>query len=193
MPPEPSPPRDTSEESLRALLASIAAGDSSALAALYDRTCSWVLATAEQVLGDRQIAEEVTVDAFMQVWERAETYDSARARVGTWLLTIARSRALDRLRRLRSSTDLVQTVGAMPPERARTPDPSGAEEREEVERALDALPADQRRAIRLAFFPGSTHTEVARHLGEPLGTIKTRIRTGLRTLRTTLAHREHDR
>lgn len=177
---------------LEPLLAAVAAGDQAALAQLYDACSGWVLALALKLLADRQLAEEVTLDVFMQVWRRADTYEPRRGKAASWLLTIARSRALDALRARRARTrheeefpvDLRVAADGLDPLLAHNATDRG----ERVRSAIASLPEDQRRAIELAYFPGLSHSEIAARLGLPLGTIKTRIRLGMFKLRERLEY-----
>lgn len=163
-----------------------------ALRELFDAASPWVQATAMRILHDRQRAEEVTLDVFLRVWQRAESYDTRRGGVLAWLLTMARSRALDRLRRLEVQAraesawgDAREAAGAGggPAAGQRGDEPAS---REVLRSALAGLPETQRQAIELAFYPGLTHAEIAARLDEPLGTVKTRIRLGLQKLREAL-------
>jgi RNA polymerase sigma-70 factor (ECF subfamily) len=171
------------------LISSIAAGDQSALAELYDRSSRVAFGLILRVLGDPSMAEEVTLDVYTQVWRQAKTYDSARGTPLAWLLTIARTRAIDRLRsgkqeRQRSesldSADAVKASG--------NPEESSvlSEQQRIVQGALAGLSADQREVIELAYFQGLSQSEIASTLGQPLGTVKTRTRLGLIKLRETL-------
>jgi RNA polymerase sigma-70 factor (ECF subfamily) len=188
------------------LAARLAAGDESALAALYDAYAPRIHALALRILATPQDAEEVVLDAFMQAWREAPRYDPARGTLGAWLVLIARSRALDRLRargrrdrtmeRARVMAGPVEesaadAPAAPPASGARSPDPARDVERQEedarVRSALEALPPAVRQALELAFFEGLTHSEIASRLGWPLGTVKTRVRGGLLKLREALA------
>jgi RNA polymerase sigma-70 factor (ECF subfamily) len=166
------------------LLKRIAAGDSPAFAQFYDRHAPRVLGQLRQLLGPQQ-AEDVLQETFLQVWSRAHQYDPARAPALAWVALIARSRALDYLKRRRPE-------GALAPgqEPACLHDPAGLLERLEagdrLRRALEQLPEAQRSAITLAALGGLTHDEVAREQGLPLGTVKTRIRLGMQRLRQLL-------
>lgn len=166
----------------------IAGGDESALATLYDRWAQPVYSVVAHLLKDADGAEDVVEETFWQVWQRASSYDASRGTVRTWILTIARSRALDRLRtRKRSREDVATDLGII---RDPAPDPSQDVENEErrhlVYAALQDLPDDQRRALDLAYFRGLSQSEIAELLGEPLGTIKTRMRLGMQKLRDRL-------
>ena len=153
--------------------------DHSALAVLYDR-----------VLGDPADAEEVSIDVYHQVWRTAPSYDGSRGSVAAWLVTLARSRAIDRLRsraaRARSEEPILPHIVA----RDASPGPDettvASQRRALVQAALAALSPDQREAIELAFFSGFTHSELADRLGQPLGTVKTRIRSAMIRLREQL-------
>ncbi|MGH8164671.1 MAG: sigma-70 family RNA polymerase sigma factor, partial [Rhodanobacteraceae bacterium] len=139
-------------------------------------------------LKDADGAEDVVEETFWQVWQRASSYDASRGTVRTWILTIGRSRALDRIRsRKRNREDFTTDLTFI---RAPRSDPAqeaeGAERRELVYSALSELPDDQRRALELAYFRGLTQAEIAEFLGEPLGTIKTRMRLGMQKLRDRL-------
>jgi len=170
------------------LLERVAKRDEAALNAFYDRYHRLVYSLALRVVGIAADAEDVVLDVFWQVWQQAGQYDPERGSVITWLITIARSRAIDRLRRLRRNGTLVQTAVAQQEEPVRSlGDPQedifAAEQRRRVRSALDLLPEPNRRAIELAYYGGLSQSEVAAALDEPLGTVKTRIRTGLAHLR----------
>lgn len=174
------------------LMEGIKAGDASALEALYARYARPVLAVCRRILGDPRDAEEAMLDAFAQVWEHGDRYDSGRASPLSYLMTVARSRAIDRARavgrhgRLLSHEDeaLLTALDLQPPLLA-SPLATllSAEDRSVVETALRVLTAEQREAVELAFFEGLSHREVADRLAAPLGTVKTRIRQGLLRLR----------
>ena len=170
------------------LLRAISRGDESALAALYDRYRLILFSLILRILHDRQEAEDVLQEAFLQVWRRSADFDQLRGRAFTWLVTIARSRALDRLRMLSSRSRLVD-VEAEPgvDEFSDTgAEIVKSEQGEIVRRALRELPEEQRRPLLLAYFEGLTQTEIAERLGDPLGTVKTRMRSGLTKLRELL-------
>lgn len=179
----------TREANWSVLLQRIADGDQSAVAELYDGTKTLIFGLALRILGERTTAEDVVVEVYTQVWKQAQKYDAQRGTPLAWLLTVTRSRAIDALRarqRVRSTEPLETAVDA----RADTPDPeevsSLVERRRVVCRALDSLSAEQRQVIELAYFSDLSHTEIAKQLGQPVGTIKTRIRTGLLRLRELL-------
>lgn len=182
---------DREEAASAALLRGVAARDPAALAALYDATSSQVYGLALRILREREAAEEVTLDVYLHVWQNAGTYAAARGSVGAWLHTLARSRAIDRLRaRARQAArhaplDLV--AGLEDPALGPEAEVVAKDSAGRLRHALRELPAAQRRAIAAAYFGGLSYSEVALALGEPEGTVKTRIRTGLSALRASLA------
>lgn len=183
--------QERAPDPLHGLLPRIAEGDQAALRSLFDATRRRTFGTLLRMLGEREEAEDVLVDVYTHVWKRAGHYDPERGSPGLWLFTIARSRAIDRLRsrgvhgaeRLDDLDELI----------AGDPTPREAAETQEraarVRAALLSLPEEQRRAVVAAFFLGQTHTEIARRSGEPLGTVKSRIRAALARLRDALARR----
>ncbi len=166
----------------------MADGDESALATFYDRWVGATYSLVMQLLNDADEAEDVVEEAFWQMWQRAPTYDGTRGTVRTWVITIARSRALDRMRSHGRQREDTETDVATFSDPAADPsaDAEGAERRALVYSALAELPRDQRRAIELAYFGGLSQSEIASSLGEPLGTIKTRMRLGMHKLRDRL-------
>lgn len=165
-----------------------ALGDQSALAALFKETSPLVFATALRIVGFRADAEEVTADVYARIWRAAAGYDWRRGSVASWLRAITRRLAFDHLRssalRTRYEQELsVDCRGVADIER----DLIRGQTRETLHTALRALPSEQRHAILLAYFSGLTVPQVAQHTGEPVGTIKTRIRLGLIKLRRLLA------
>lgn len=168
-----------------------AAGDHAALAELYDASSHLVFGLALRILGDRDTAEEAVVDVYAQAWREAKNYDAARGTACAWLMTLARSRSIDILRsqRRERATDPLESAGDV---EASTPDPeaatSDAERHRFVHGAMNSLSSEQREAIELAYFAGLSHSEIAARLGQPLGTVKTRIRLGMMRLREVLGH-----
>ena len=168
-----------------ALVTAIRSGDQSAMAALYDRYSSIVYAVALRVLQDTGAAEDVLQDIFMQLWRNPGAFDASRGNMAAWLAVITRHRAIDALRRRRPQDDIEDVILSVEPDMASDADRSRAMEK--VRGALQAMAPPQRSALEMAYFEGLTHAEIANKTGEPLGTIKTRIRTGLLSLRKVLA------
>jgi RNA polymerase sigma-70 factor (ECF subfamily) len=164
-----------------ALVSAIRAGDQNAMAALYDRYSSIVYSVALRVLGDTGAAEDVQQDVFMQLWRNPGTFDASRGNLGAWLAVIARNRAIDAIRKRKPEDDVEDVVLSVVPDMAAEAD--RARIAVKVREVLAALPAAQRAALEMAYYEGLTHTEIAAKTGEPLGTIKTRIRAGLIALR----------
>jgi RNA polymerase sigma-70 factor, ECF subfamily len=173
------------------LVGQIAQGDQAALAHLYDTTNRLVFGLILRVLGETGAAEEVLLDVYTQVWRQAATYDIQRGSPLAWLTTIARSRAIDRLRsgwqtqQRQESLDVVtdrETAAASPEEATVL-----SERQRLVKQALAQLSPEQREVIELAYYSGLSHTEIAAKLGQPLGTVKTRTRLGMLKLRDALA------
>jgi RNA polymerase sigma-70 factor (ECF subfamily) len=190
--PRTAPFRRLPRESVwTSLLQQAASGDQQAFASLYDETSSLVYSLAMRMLSNVEDAEEVTLDVYSQAWRIAKTFDASRGTVTAFLMTMTRTRALDKIR-ARASRQ--KNVDPMPvhfdaPSADESPEDQSAtsEQRRIVRNALAQLPADQRRALELAYFQGMSHAELAQALGEPLGTVKTRIRLGMIKLRELLA------
>ena len=174
------------------LLRRIAAQDRQALAEFYDQTAGVIYSSALQMLGDASEAEEVVQDVFVQIWTKAGSYDVKLGKPFHWALGIARNRSIDRLRSRQRRNKVFQEtteeifVAAAAPEMD-PPALLGGDEAAAVQSAVKNLPPDQRQAIELAFFRGLTHAEIAEALGEPLGTVKARIRRGMLKLRESLS------
>jgi RNA polymerase sigma-70 factor (ECF subfamily) len=174
------------------LIAQIARAEPEAVRVLYRRYGRLVYSLALHMVGDRNAAEEITQDVFLRVWEKAGTYDPGKAKVLTWLSRIARNQAIDVLRRRSARGERERQtwqhlkLGA----ESASQDPIQSVElsarREEVRAAIAALPEHQQRALSMAFFQGLTHLQIAERLGEPLGTVKTRIRDAMQKLRDRL-------
>lgn len=160
--------------------------DESALAALYDRYAGMLSSLLNRILRDTQAAEEILQDIFFQLWQNASRFDAARGSLPGWLTVIARNRAISRLRRHNPA------AGDPLPETVVIPSPSlenAVSQRElmaRVKSVLQNLPGEQRAALELAYFEGLTHSEIAQRTGDPLGTVKTRLRSGLETLKRNL-------
>ena len=179
-----------SEEVWVRLVQSIASGDQHALHALYTQTHRLVFTLIMRITGNRETAEELTLDVFHDVWRRAPTYNPAGGSVVGWIMNQARSRAIDRLRfeqRKKRVND--QAVDLLTATTARGPQDAFAsrEQGRVLRHALQGLTPEERLAIETAFFGELTYTEVATRLNQPLGTVKTRIRSGLAKLRQVLA------
>ena len=177
------------EQEWVALVQSIAAGDQGALHGLYERAHRIVFTLILRITANRESAEELTLDVFHDVWRGASRYDAANGTVLGWIMIQARSRAIDRLRyetrkKRRQSEDLapLAEVAADPGDVVEL-----REQRAQLQAALAALTSDERQAIEMTFFGGLTHVEAAARLKQPLGTVKTRIRSALHKLRQRLA------
>jgi RNA polymerase sigma-70 factor (ECF subfamily) len=171
------------------LLKAIAARDEAALAQLYDHYRVILFGLLMRILSNREEAEDVLQEVFLQVWRKAEDFDENRGRPFTWLVTLARSRGIDRLRTL-AARDRVAEAGAKEVVDAvsdAATDAFKSEQRGLVNKALAQLPDEQKRPLMLAYFDGLTQSEIATRLGAPLGTVKTRMRTGMMNLREQLA------
>ena len=190
MSPQPSikGAKDVSE---RTLLDRIARGDAAALKFLYERCSGRAFGIALRVLRSRAEAEEVLQETFLHVWRHARDYHPWRGDPEAWIVTIARSRAIDRTRRMRTAV-AAQDEGAQVPTSAVAPGPAPLEvavqrqERERVQSALNVLPEEQRQVVELAYFEGLTQQQIAERTGDPLGTVKTRVRLALRRLAAAL-------
>jgi len=188
-------PQDSREQTTRdqdwtALIKLVADGDQSALATLYDSTSRLVFGLILRVVTDRSTAEEVLLDVYTQVWRQAATYDSKRGTPLAWLMTIARTRGIDRLRSGRHENQNKESLDAIGDVTAGTDSPEAetvnSERRQLVRSALETLSAEQREVIELAYYSGLSHSEIALRLGQPLGTVKTRTRLGMMKLRDAL-------
>lgn len=170
------------------LLHAVARRDETGLAALYDRYRLILFGLLVRILNSREEAEDVLQEVFLQVWRRAADFDEQRGRPFTWLVTLTRSRAIDRLRVLAARQRLADSAARETTDEASdaVADTLHAEQREIVARALASLPEEQRRTLKLAYFEGLTQSEIATQLGTPLGTVKTRMRAGMMKLRELL-------
>ena len=176
--------------SLEELLSDVAAGDQGALGRLYDSTSRRVFGLVVRVVGDHQAAQEVTLDVYTRVWQQASRFDRSRGSGEAWLLALAHNRAVDvlRARRRHSQRELplepdFDVADSRPSPESLSAD---ADVARRVRAALSTIPEEQRRAIVAAYFGGLSHTEIAAALGQPLGTVKTRIRSGMLALRDAL-------
>jgi len=177
------------------MMEALARGDVAALESLYDRYSALVFSVSLRVLHDVHLAEDVTQEVFLRLWRQPASFDPARGRFISWLMSVTRNRALDELRRIsrrnrsEDAEDEDSPVSDVPTT-DRMDDPALGvelvEQREAVRAAMTRLPPEQRRAIELAYFSGLTQVEIADVTGDPLGTVKTRIRLGMRKLREAL-------
>jgi RNA polymerase sigma-70 factor (ECF subfamily) len=171
------------------LLKAIAARDEAALGQLYDRYRLILFGVLMRILNSREEAEDVLQEVFLQVWRRAADFDENRGRPFTWLVTLARSRGIDRLRSL-ASRERVAIAGANEASDETSDaatDAIRSEQRGVVNSALSQLPEEQKQPLMLAYFDGLTQSEIAMQLGAPLGTVKTRMRSGMMKLRELLS------
>jgi RNA polymerase sigma-70 factor, ECF subfamily len=170
------------------LLHAVARGDEGALARLYDQYRVILFGLLLRILGSREEAEDVLQDVFIQVWRRAKDFDHKRGKPFTWLVTLTRSRAIDRLRLLGARNRLAESAAKDQVEAVSDAlsDTIESGQREIVQRALSQLPAEQKEALVLAYYEGLTQSEIASQLGTPLGTVKTRMRSGMMKLRSLL-------
>jgi RNA polymerase sigma-70 factor (ECF subfamily) len=172
----------------RELIRRMVSKDANALDAFYMRYNRLTFSLVLRIVGNREDAEDVLTEVFWQVWQQSSRYDSSRGKPVAWLLTIARTRAIDRLRstRLRNQASDLDKQKDPPPAPA-GPDPFVlSDTRRAVQEALQTLPEQQRIPLEMAYFQGMSHTEIAAALGQPLGTVKDRIRTGMMHLRKRL-------
>jgi RNA polymerase sigma-70 factor (ECF subfamily) len=174
------------------LIRLVAVGKTEALSVLYDRYSRLIFGLALNTIGDEHLAEEITQDVYIRVWEKAASYNSDQGKVVTWLASIARYRAIDlfRHRNVRPEGHSISWAESEPLD---LPDKVDIEQeveltqrKQKVRLAINQLPVDQRKALALAYFQGFSHQEISRELNEPLGTIKTRIRLAMQKLRQLL-------
>lgn len=175
-----------------ALIRRMVDADETALGALYDRWVRSLYSLVLHLLNDPDEAEDVVEETFWQAWRKAGSYEPSRGAVSTWLLTIGRRKALDRLRaRKRHREDPIGSDRSFADIASSSPDPSddveGAELRENVRAALKDLPAEQREVLELGYFNGMSQSEIADATGQPLGTVKTRMRLAMQKLREPLS------
>lgn len=174
------------------LIEYIVEGQADALSALYERYSRLVYSLARHITGDDARAEEITLDVFTRVWQKADTYRSDLAKVNTWITRLARNRAIDVLRREQARLDgsSIRLDRVSYELHSRQPNPESAAvsafHQQRVRQAIDTLPDEQRLALSLAYYSGFTHQQIADKLSLPLGTVKTRIRLAMKKLRRAL-------
>jgi RNA polymerase sigma-70 factor (ECF subfamily) len=181
--------RDLADEELMQM---VRRGDADAFAVVYQRHSSSAFSLAYRMMGSRALAEDVTQEAFLSAWRSAGRYDSARGSVRTWLLGIVRNRAIDAMRRGKIR-DFPRADDETAAERLESGDRTDVEvarrdEAATIRAAIDTLPREQSQVIELAYFGGFTHTEIAAMIHAPVGTVKGRMRLGLKKLRDELGH-----
>jgi len=169
------------------VLEGVRRGDARALEELYRRHSSRLYALLLRMLRETADAEEVLQESFVDAWKRAAEYAPSRGSVEAWLITIARSRAIDRIRNRGARLRLVKQAEQLAPAAAPPPDPPDVHAQTRLRRALGTLPPEQRRALELAYWEGLSQSEISRETGDPLGTVKTRVRLGLQRLAELLA------
>jgi RNA polymerase sigma-70 factor (ECF subfamily) len=194
-PPEPLPPDERQHVDAH-LVQRVAQRDPQALAELYDRFSGPLYGASLRILRDPSEAQDIVHDAFVTLWEKAVSFDPARGTAFSWATTLVRNRAIDRLRMRRRRAELLASsapsdLGYDESSSIGSGDAAAtvSDEARAVRAAVATLPADQQRALELAFFTGLTQEEIARKLSQPLGTVKARIRRGLLKLRDSLARR----
>lgn len=175
-----------SKASDAALIERIVRRDQSALVELYDRYAAMLSSVLNRILRDTQAAEEILQDIFYQLWWTASKFDPSRGSLGAWLVVIARNRAISRLRKHNPAggEEIGENTVVAPVNLENAI--AQQELLGRVKSALEGLPPEQRAVLELAYFQGMTHSEIARHTGDPLGTVKTRLRTAVETLKRTL-------
>jgi len=168
------------------LLERVVRKDEAALSALYDRYSGLVFSEAKRILRDTGAAEEILQDLFYQIWRTAERFDAARGSLAGWLLVAARNRAISRLRRKTGKTEELDENGITLKVNLES---SAAQNLllDKVRSVMGSLPEAQRQAVEFAYFEGMSHTEIAEKTGQPLGTVKTRIRSAMETLKQVLS------
>jgi len=166
------------------LVSELRSGNEQAMGQLYELYSSLVYSVALRVLGDSAGAEDALQDVFMQLWRNPDAFDSKRGNLPAWLSVIARNRAIDLLRKRRPETDWNDVIVSI--DSSLTNEAERHRAMEKIRDVLNAMPAPQRSALEMAFFEGLTHQEISKKIGDPLGTVKTRIRTGLLALRKAL-------
>jgi len=175
------------------LISLVEAGDAEAFAALYDRHSRAAFSLAYRMMGERQASEDLAQDAFIKVWQGAASYRAERGSVRTWILSIVHNRGIDQLRSTASRRRTQDRIEASAPRSQ--PSEAFAEtwrnsQREQVREAMNTLPQEQLKILELAYFSGYTHVEIAELVGLPLGTVKGRMRLGLKKIRAYFESRD---
>jgi RNA polymerase sigma-70 factor (ECF subfamily) len=179
---------------LPTLMKHVGNGDQEEFSAIYDQLAPVLFGVIKRVLHDHAMSEEVTQEVFVQIWSSVREFDADRADVTSWAATIARRRAVDRVRHEQSQRSRIETLGQQRQDNGADPGEEVAEtaDAQYVRRAIERLPVGQRDVIRLAFLEGQTHGAIAEQLGLPLGTVKGRVRGGLTRLHADIGQRrEH--
>lgn len=175
------------------LIQKVGQGDRQSFEQLYDRFSGVLFTTAYRVLNDQEAAEDVLQDVFIQIWDKAPSYDPKRGKPLSWAVTLTRNKAIDRLRsaqrRYRLQEELEQEAEVAEEPALSLEEVDSAEKGQIVRDAVMRLSKEQRQAIELAFFSGLTQTEIADELQQPLGTVKARIRRGMMRLKEMIGHR----
>jgi RNA polymerase sigma factor (sigma-70 family) len=186
--PPPAAPRELAHLSDESLLSLVASSDENALAELYDRFGRVAYGLALRILRDDALAQDAVQDAFLAVWRSADRFLAERAKASTWILTLVHRRAVDLVRREdRRRADPLESAPEPTAQTTAEDEATLGFERRVVQEALRRLPPEQREALELGYYGGLTQTELAERLGQPLGTIKSRMFTGLNRLRDLLA------
>ena len=184
---------DAAQQRLAELLARTALGDRAAFAQLYGATRAKLFAVSLRIVRERALAEEALQDSFVSIWHHASDYARGKGAPTTWMAAIVRNRSLDLVRRAREMPDVDDALAAQMVDESARPaaEVEARAEAHSLARCLAELDAEQRQSIALAFFHGLTHSELAAHLGRPLGTVKTHVRRGLLKLRDCLTRAGH--
>jgi RNA polymerase sigma-70 factor (ECF subfamily) len=169
-------------------VARLAQRDESALSELYDRYAGMLTSVLNRIVRDTQAAEEILQDVFYQLWRAPERFDDSRGSLPAWLMVIVRNRAISRLRKKNPAAASEEVLGDVPVSHRVNLETEVAQRQmlTRIRGAMQSLPTEQRAAVELAYFEGMTQSEIAARTGDPLGTVKTRLRTAMETLRRTI-------
>jgi RNA polymerase sigma-70 factor (ECF subfamily) len=180
----------TQTTGLATLIERVGNGDEKAFSAVYDQLAPVIFGTVKRVLRDHAMSEEVTQEVFVEMWSAVHKFDPDRASVTSWAVTIARRRAVDRVRKEQSQRSRIESLGQQRQDNGADPADEVAEtaDAQHVRRAVERLPLEQRDVIRLAFLDGQTHGAIAEQLGLPLGTVKGRVRGGIKRLHSDMRY-----